>query len=41
MMDESIVATLDLLVSTLDKQHIEYAIMGGLAVRAYAIPRAT
>lgn len=34
-------STLDLLVALLERMLIKYAVMGGLAVRAYAIPRAT
>jgi hypothetical protein len=34
-------STLDLLVAQLERMTIEYVIMGGLAVRAYSIPRAT
>ena len=33
--------TLFLLVSLLEKMSVKYAVMGGLAVRAYAIPRST
>jgi hypothetical protein len=34
-------STLDLLVAILDRMSVKYALMGGLAVRAYSIPRAT
>jgi hypothetical protein len=34
-------STLDRLVAQLERLSIEYVIMGGLAVRAYSIPRAT
>jgi hypothetical protein len=34
-------STLDVLVALLDRMAVKYALMGGLAVRAYAIPRAT
>ena len=33
--------TLELLIPVLERLSIEYAVMGGLAVRAYSIPRAT
>jgi len=33
--------TIDLLVALLERMSVKYAVMGGLAVRAYAIPRAT
>jgi Nucleotidyltransferase of unknown function (DUF6036) len=33
--------TLDLLVALLERMSVQYVIIGGLAVRAYAIPRAT
>ncbi len=36
-----VVATLLKIVDCLTEQRIEYAVMGGLAVRAYAIPRPT
>jgi hypothetical protein len=38
---KDLTATLDLLVARLERMSIEYVIMGGLAVRAYSIPRAT
>lgn len=34
-------STLDLLVALLERMSVKYVIVGGLAVRAYAIPRAT
>ena len=37
----NLLATLDLLVAALERMSVKYAAMGGLAVRAYAIPRAT
>jgi Nucleotidyl transferase AbiEii toxin, Type IV TA system len=33
--------TLDLLVALLERMSVKYALMGGLVVRAYSIPRAT
>jgi hypothetical protein len=33
--------TLDLLIGELERMSVKYAVMGGLAVRAYAIPRVT
>ena len=38
---KDIASTLDLLVAQLERMPVEYVIMGGLAVRAYSIPRAT
>jgi hypothetical protein len=38
---KDLTATLDLLVALLERLEIEYVLMGGLVVRAYAIPRAT
>jgi hypothetical protein len=36
-----LISTLDLLVAILERLKVKYVVMGGLAVRAYAIPRAT
>jgi hypothetical protein len=38
---KDVTSTLDLIVAHIERMAIEYVIMGGLAVRAYAIPRAT
>ena len=38
---KDLISTLDALIAQLERMGIEYVIMGGLAVRAYAIPRAT
>jgi hypothetical protein len=38
---KDVISTLELIVAHLERMAIEYVIMGGLAVRAYAIPRAT
>jgi len=38
---KNLVKTLDALISLLNRMSIDYVIMGGLAVRAYSIPRAT
>jgi hypothetical protein len=34
-------STLDLLIALMERMSVTYALMGGLAVRAYSIPRAT
>lgn len=34
-------STLDMLVALLERMSVKYVLMGGLAVRAYAIPRVT
>jgi hypothetical protein len=38
---KDLTGTLDLLVAQLERMSVESVLMGGLAVRAYAIPRAT
>lgn len=38
---KDLTCTIDLLVAVLERMSVEYVVMGGLAVRAYAIPRAT
>lgn len=38
---KNLVKTLDALISLLDRMSVDYVLMGGLAVRAYSIPRAT
>jgi hypothetical protein len=37
----NLTSTLDLLVALLERMSVRYVVMGGLAVRAYSIPRAT
>jgi hypothetical protein len=38
---KDVISTLDLIVAQIERMAIEYVVMGGLAVRAYSIPRAT
>ena len=38
---KGVIETLESVVELLDKHNLTYAVMGGIAVRAYAIPRAT
>jgi hypothetical protein len=38
---KNLVKTLDALIALLNRMSVDYVIMGGLAVRAYSIPRAT
>jgi predicted nucleotidyltransferase len=38
---KGVIETLESVVELLDRHNLPYAVMGGIAVRAYAIPRAT